>query len=117
MKNKLTITAIILLLLTTVIFSSYSKPKLHTIKGTIHSYGAAPLNYPGITTTKGKEYLVVASDKTKKELLAHQAMLIEFTGYIIDDEDERPVMSLKDGAFKIESWQVIVAKADKKNGN
>ena len=114
MKKKLTLTTIILTLLTTVLFSSYSKPKLHTIKGTIHSYGAAPLNYPGITTTKGKEYLVVASDKTKKELLEHQAMLIEFTGYIIDDEDEKPLMSLKDGAFKIESWQVIEAEHKKK---
>ncbi len=114
MKNKLTIGSIILLLLATALFSSYSKPKLHTIQGTIHSYGAAPLNYPGITTTKGKEYLVVASDKTKQELLARPAVLIEFTGYIIDDEDERPVMSLKDGAFKIETWEVV-AKAYHKN--
>ena len=114
MKKNLTITTIIVTLLATFLFSSYSKPKVKTIRGTIHSYGSAPLNYPGITTTKGKEYLVLASEQTKKELLEHQAMLIEFTGFIIDDEDEKPIQSLKDGAFKIESWQVVTENKKKK---
>ncbi|MBR3646244.1 MAG: hypothetical protein IKN54_07470 [Lachnospiraceae bacterium] len=115
MKKNLTIITIIATLLATFLFSSFSKPKLHTVRGTIHSYGAAPLNYPGLKTTKGKEYLIIASDKTKQELLARQAVLIEFTGYIIDDKDELPPNSLKDGAFKIETWETVANKeANKK---
>ena len=117
MKKNISIFTIIITLLATVILSSYSEPKVKTIRGTIKSYGAEPMTFPGVTTTKGKEYLIVASTETKQELLARQGVLIEFTGFIIDDEENLPPMSLKDGAFKIETWQVIVPKADKKKGN
>lgn len=98
---------ILLILFGTIIFSSFSKPKSCTIKGAIHSYGSEPLNYPGITTNKGKEYLIVASEQTKKELLARQGKLIQITGIIIDDKDELPPFSLKDGAIKVEAWEVV----------
>ncbi len=114
MKKNLTACTIIITLLATILFSSYSKPKVHTIRGTVKSYGAVPMTYPGITTTKGKEYLVVASDKTKQELLERQGVLIEFTGFVIDEKDELPPLSLKDGAFKIETWEVVKANTKKK---
>ena len=114
MKKNVSIITIIVTLLATVILSSYSEPKVKTIKGTIKSYGAEPMTYPGVTTTKGKEYLIVASTETKQELLARQGKLIEFTGFIINDEAELPPMSLKDGAFKIETWEVVVPKEEKK---
>ena len=115
MKKNLKIYTIIMTLIATLLFSSFSKPKVHTIRGTIKSYGAEPMTFPGITTTKGKEYLVVASEKTKQELLARQGVLIEFTGFIIDEKDELPPNSLKDGAFKIETWETVANKeAEKK---
>ena len=115
MKKNISTITIIVTLLATVILSSYSEPKAKTIRGTIKSYGAEPLTFPGITTTKGKEYLVIASDETKQELLARQGVLIEFTGFVIDDKEALPPARLKDGAFKIESWQTIEYKeANKK---
>ena len=112
--KKISIFTIIITLLATVILSSYSEPKVKTIRGTIKSYGAEPLTYPGVTTTKGKEYIIIASEETKQELLARQGKLIEFTGFIINDKDALPSESLKDGAFKIETWQVIEAEHKKK---
>ena len=114
MKKNISIITIIITLLTTVILSSYSEPKVKTIRGTITCYGAEPMTYPGVTTTKGKEYLIIASTETKQELLARQGRLIEFTGFIIDDKENLPPLSLKDGAFKIETWEVVVPKEEKK---
>lgn len=115
MKKNLAACTIIITLVATILFSSYSKPKVRTIRGTIISYGAVPMTFPGIKTTKGKEYLVVASYETKQELLERQGVLIEFTGFVIDEKDELPPLSLKDGAFKIETWETVANKeAEKK---
>lgn len=108
-KNKYLFT-LILIFIGTIVFSSFSKPKYCTIKGSIHSYGSDPLTYPGIITNKGKEYLIVASEQTKQELLKRQGKMIKITGIIIDDKDELPFLSLKDGAIKVESWEVIKSK-------
>ena len=99
----------LLILTASIIFTSFSKSPV-TIKGTVVCYGNEPFTYPGITTTKGKKYLVVSSDATKEELLKRQGKLIKFTGYI--DKDTTKPNSLEDGSFKIETWEVIV-KASK----
>lgn len=96
----------LLILTTSIIFTSFSKSPV-TIKGTVVCYGNEPFTYPGITTTKGKKYLVVSSDATKEELLKRQGKLIKFTGYI--DKDTTKPNSLEDGSFKIETWEVVKA--------
>ena len=94
----------LIILSISIFFTSFAKSPV-TIKGTIVCYGNEPLTYPGITTTKGKKYLVVSSDETKKELLKRQGKLIKFTGYI--DKDTSKPFSLEDGSFKIETWQTV----------
>lgn len=96
----------LLILTASIVFTSFAKSPV-TIKGTIICYGNEPLTYPGITTTKGKKYLVVSSDETKKELLKRQGKLIKFTGYI--DKDNTKPFALEDGSFKIETWEVVEA--------
>ena len=96
----------LLILTASIVFTSFAKSPV-TIKGTIVCYGNEPLTYPGITTTKGKKYLVVSSDETKKELLKRQGKLIKFTGYI--DKDTSKPFALEDGSFKIETWEVVEA--------
>lgn len=109
-NTKYLSTIIIVIISCMILLPSYSKSKLVTIKGTISSYGAEPFTYPGIKTTKGKEYLVVCSENTKQELLERQGRLIRFTGFIIDDKEELPPNALKDGVFKIETWEVVTKK-------
>jgi len=105
MKNTSKIILLLTLLLaSSILFTSFSKSPV-TIKGTITCYGNEPFTYPGITTTKGKKYLVDASDETKKELLARQGRLIKFSGYI--DKDTSKLMSLENGTFKILTWEVV----------
>lgn len=94
----------LIILSSSIIFTSFAKSPV-TIKGTIVCYGNEPLTYPGITTTKGKKYLVVSSDETKQELLKRQGKLIKFTGYI--DKDTSKPFALEDGSFKIETWQTV----------
>ena len=94
----------LIILSISIIFTSFAKSPI-TIKGTIVCYGNEPLTYPGITTTKGKKYLVVSSDETKQELLKRQGKLIKFTGYI--DKDTSKPFALEDGSFKIETWQTV----------
>ena len=94
----------LLILSISVFFTSFAKSPV-TIKGTIVCYGNEPFTYPGITTTKGKKYLVVSSDETKQELLKRQGKLIKFTGYI--DKDTSKPFALEDGSFKIETWQTV----------
>ncbi len=94
----------LLILTASIIFTSFAKSPV-TVKGYIVSYGNEPLTYPGITTTKGKKYLVVSSDETKQELLKRQGKLIKFTGYI--DKDTSKPFALEDGSFKIETWQTV----------
>lgn len=95
---------ILIILSISIIFTSFAKSPI-TIKGTIVCYGNEPFTYPGITTTKGKKYLVVSSDETKQELLKRQGKLIKFTGYI--DKDTSKPFALEDGSFKIETWQTV----------
>lgn len=94
----------LIILSISIIFTSFAKSPI-TIKGTIVCYGNEPFTYPGITTTKGKKYLVVSSDETKQELLKRQGKLIKFTGYI--DKDTSKPFALEDGSFKIETWQTV----------
>ena len=96
----------LIILSISVFFTSFAKSPI-TIKGTIECYGNEPFTYPGITTTKGKKYLVVSSDETKQELLKRQGKLIKFTGYI--DKDTSKPFALEDGSFKIETWEVVEA--------
>ena len=109
-KNNVRVVFLISLILVSLFgFSSFTKSPT-TIKGTIVSYGNEPFTYPGIKTTKGKNYLVVSSDETKTELLKQQGKLIKFTGYIMKDKEKFPIGALEDGAFKIVTWEVIPLK-------
>lgn len=105
-NSKNSILTLLILILFSGVFMSASRPNVKKIKGTIHSYGNMPFNYPGIVTEKGFEYAVFGDKELKDNLLKNQGCLIEFEGVIIPKEKE-PVNSLKDGSFEVINWKVI----------
>ena len=97
---------ILMSILSITVFCSFSKSPV-TVIGSIQSFGAEPLNYPGIVTEKNKVYMIIASDETKEELMKRQGKRIQFTGRIIKKDSETGLKYLDDGAFVIEYWEVI----------
>lgn len=94
-------------------FVSASRNVIVEIEGTIHSYGNAPFNYPGIVTVDGKNFAVYGNIELKQLLLEHQGELLKFEGYIINREDD-PVFALKDGSFEVVKWKSATKKNKKK---
>ncbi len=98
--------ALLVLILFSGVFMSASKSKVVKIKGTIHSYGNMPFNYPGIVTDKGEMYAVFGDNELKNKLLENQGYLIEFDGVVISKEED-PVNALKDGSFEVVNWKIV----------
>ena len=110
--KRISKTFIVLLsvLFCSVIFCSYSKNNIKTVKGYIQSYGNVPFTYLGIKTTDDKEYGIVIADEVISELKASQGKLIEVTGLIINLEKDKNILEpgmLKDGKIEVIEWRVL----------
>ena len=107
MKIKNRKIAIILgIILCCLLFSSFSKNNIRTVKGYVHVYGNDPFSYIGIKTEDKKEYAIDADKNTISELWASQGTQIKITGRIIKSEKNEPGM-LKNGKIEVLEWKII----------
>ena len=109
MKNNMRKIIIILsILITGIIFCSYSKNNNITVDGFINVYGNEPFTYIGIKTENNKEYALNASDDVLKELRASQGKKIEIIGLLIPkDKDSYEMNMLKDGRIEVTEWSIV----------
>ena len=108
---------LILLLLTTIFMTlsvfSYSKPHKEITgdvkTGFVKIYGNEPFTFVGFRTQDGEEYRLLADDDVLSLFRQKQGFLIRITGKIEEQNDENTFhfQNLKDGVFKVESWEVI----------
>ena len=99
---------IIFLLLSGMLFCSFSKNTTKTVKGFINVYGNEPFTYIGIETEDDKKYAISASEEEISELWKTQGNLIEIEGYIIKPESEgRQPGMLKDGKIEVVEWKFV----------
>lgn len=99
---------IIFLLLSGMLFCSFSKNTTKTVKGFVHVYGNEPFTYLGIETEDNKRYAISASEEEISKLWKTQGNKIEITGIIISPEEniKAPDM-LKDGKIEVSEWKVV----------
>lgn len=99
---------IIFLLLSGMLFCSFSKNTTKTVKGFINVYGNEPFTYIGIETEDDKKYTISASEEEISKLWKTQGSLIEIEGYIIKPESEgRQPGMLKDGKIEVLEWKFV----------
>ncbi len=99
---------IIFLLLSGMLFCSFSKNTTKTVKGFVHVYGNEPFTYIGIETEDDKNYAISASEEEISKLWKTQGNLIEIEGYIIKPESEgRLPGMLKDGKIEVVEWKFV----------
>lgn len=99
---------IIFLLLSGMLFCSFSKNTTKTVKGFINVYGNEPFTYIGIETEDDKKYAISASEEEISKLWKTQGSLIEIEGYIIKPESEgRQPGMLKDGKIEVLEWKFV----------
>ena len=104
-KNIRKLTIILAITLCGLLFTSFSKNNITTVKGYIHVYGNEPFTYIGIKTEDNKEYAIDADKETTDQLRASQGKQIEITGRIIKSENNEAGM-LKDGKIEVIEWKV-----------
>lgn len=99
---------IIFLLLSGMLFCSFSKNTTKTVKGFINVYGNEPFTYIGIETEDDKKYAISASEEEISKLWKTQGSLIEIEGYIVKPETGvmQPGM-LKDGKIEVLEWKFV----------
>ena len=111
MKYKLVI--IILFFFISFNMFSFSKPHKEITgdvkTGFVKIYGNEPFTFVGFKTQDGEEYRLLADDDVLSLFRQKQGFLIRITGKIEEQNDENTFhfQNLKDGAFKVESWDVI----------
>ena len=98
---------LILVLLSTILFTSYSKNRMTSLQGYIHVYGNDPFSYLGIETEDQKQYAISADKEVLKELRKTQGNKIEITGIITKAENEKMPGMLKDGKIELAEWRVL----------
>ncbi len=98
---------LIIVLLSAILFTSYSKNRMSSLQGYIHVYGNDPFSYIGIETTDEKQYSISADKEVIKELRKTQGNLIEITGIIIKAEKDKMPGMLKDGKIELAEWRVL----------
>ena len=104
-KNIRKISIILAIAFYGLLFSSFSRNNIKSVKGYIHVYGNDPFTYIGIKTEDKKEYAIDADKETTDQLRASQGKKIEITGRIIKSEKNEPGM-LKEGKIEVIEWKV-----------
>lgn len=107
MKKNYKCFFVLLVLLSAVLFCSFSKNNNKTIKGYIHVYGNDPFAFIGIETTDNKKYAISASEEEISKLWKSQGNLIQITGIIIPSNNKKAPDMLEDGKIEVSEWKVI----------
>lgn len=107
MKKKNRLFLILLVLICSNLFCSYSKNKYVKVTGYIHVYGNEPFTYLGIKTIDNKEYEISANEEQTSMLWKTQGTKIEITGIILPKKETREFNMLKDGKIEVAEWKEI----------
>lgn len=99
---------IILTLIFSLFFSSFSKNNNKTLRGYVHVYGNEPFTYIGIETEDEKKYTIKAEKAVTDALWDTQGNLIEITGIITPNtEATKSFDMLKDGKIEVVDWKFV----------
>ncbi|OJF75932.1 MAG: hypothetical protein BKP49_09760 [Treponema sp. CETP13] len=107
--------SIVLLLCCSIAFAFGGRPPKKavtvTVIGHVNVYGSMPHTYLGIVTEDKKAYTIIAEKDVLAQLQKNQGKTIAFTGEIIPRNDKKNkdigFQTLKDGNFKLKSWEII----------
>ena len=105
MKKKLFPILLIFLIL---LFSSFSRNNIKTVKGYVHVYGNDPFAYLGIITDDEKEYAIITEEEEISKLWKTQGSKVELKGIITKPKKNilEPDM-LKDGKIEVAEWRLM----------